>query len=58
VIGGSGFHVDTGMLTAFVRWPTSDQDDAKEFHYTASSDELSFDATAMGTTVTVRMKRQ
>lgn len=34
------------------------QDDAKEFHYTASSDELSFDATAMGTTVTVRMKRQ
>ncbi|WP_253610819.1 hypothetical protein [Bifidobacterium pseudolongum] len=34
------------------------QDDAKEFHYTASSDDLSFDATAMGTTVTVRMKRQ
>lgn len=34
------------------------QDDAKKFHYTASSDELSFDATAMGTTVTVRMKRQ
>lgn len=34
------------------------QDDAKEFHYTAASDELSFEASAMGTTVTVRMKRQ
>lgn len=33
-------------------------DDAKEFHYTAASDEISFEATAMGTTVTVRMKRQ
>ena len=34
------------------------QDDAKEFHYTAASDEISFQASAMGSTVTVRMKRQ
>ncbi|RYN12659.1 hypothetical protein PG2006B_1125 [Bifidobacterium animalis subsp. animalis] len=34
------------------------QDETKEFHYTAASDEISFQASAMGTTVTVRMQRQ
>lgn len=33
-------------------------DDTKEFHYTAANEEISFEATAMGTTVTVRMQRQ